>query len=438
MKYKKNNRSSTPLGDLFDKADFPLDPTAWSQMETLLSEVPTQPKTGRGSIKRIIGVLLLGILFIGGGVFMMKDNKNLMVNQSPFNAQNAKIVETNSVGNLKEATLSKEQAGYIFEAKKVVFEANNEGNNASNTFTNSPFKTLQYKPKSNYANASNLVQNTNYSTFKNTDYSTFKNAFSLNQNKAFDEKKGNNALENTQNETQNGVQNNLNASAEKAKIDSVLKATPPQYFEEKQTPKPEIGLTIEDIYEPEKRIQYSIVEPLQFQETTADINSEFSFDFAPYGWAMDQMRAIKRPLWNGKKHQLYVGMGVISNISSFNLKYVRRITPLMGLGAFYYQAKDEFSSYENISHLGLEAQFYLVNRRHFEVNLTMSYAHEWGSTTTVWGSPNIPIHPENKSNFSFGAGLELRYCFNQNWNVGFRLDTKKQLANLLLQLGYRF
>jgi hypothetical protein len=430
MKYKKNNRSSTPLGELFDKADFPLDPTAWSQMETLLSEKPTQPKTGHGSIRRIIGILFFGVLFIGGGVFMMKENKNLMVNQSPFNAENEKIVETNSVGNLKEATLSNEQAGSIFEAKKVVFEANNEGNNASNTFTNSPFKTLYYKPKLNYANTSNNVQN--------TDYSTFKNTFSLNKNKAFDEKKGNNALENTQNEAQNGVQNNLNASAEKAKIDSVLKTTPPQYFEEKQTPKPEIGLTIEDIYEPEKRIQYSAVEPLLFQETTEEINSEFSFDFAPYGWAMDEMRAIKRPLWKGKKHQLYVGVGVIANVSSFNLKYVRRITPLMGLGAFYYQAKDEFSSDVDFSNLGLEAQFYLVNRRHFEVNLTMSYAHEWGSSSNAWGSPNIPIHPENKSNFSFGAGLELRYCLNQNWNAGFRLDAKTETANLLLQLGYRF
>ena len=429
MRYKKNKRPPTPLGELFDKADFPFEPAAWSQMETLLSEVPVHKKGGFSGAKRIIGFLVLGIMLIGGSISVLKENKSLFVNSSSFNVDNEKIVPVHFTENPKGGPS-------VFEAKKDVFETKKDNNHALNPIVNSTYKSLHYTPKSNYANSSFMGKKINYSTFKNTMLSK--------QNIEFKAQNEYKLLENSQNDNQFYASNNIKSFSEETKKDSVLNTKitksvneidnvlTPQYFEQKLTQKTDFGLTIEDVYVPEKRNYYATIEPLTITETPTEINSEFSFDFAPYGWAMDKMRAIQRPLWQGKKHQFYLGYGIVGNISSFNLKYARRITPLMGLSAFYYQAKDNFGFYIDFSNLGLETQFYLVNRRHFECVLSISYAHEWGSLTYQ------PVHPEFKSGFAFGAGLELRYCLNQNWNLGLRLDTKKELANLLLQLGYRF
>jgi hypothetical protein len=435
MRYKKNKRPPTPLGELFDKADFPFEPAAWSQMETLLSEAPAHKKAGINGTKRIIGLLILGIMFIGGSMFMLKENKLMVINQSPFSAETEKIVQTNFTENPKDSPLPNAQAGSVFEAKKGFFELEKDKNITSNPIVNSTYKSLSYTPKSSYANSSFMGKKINNSTFKNTMLSK--------QNievKAQNEYK---LLENSQNDNQFYASNNIKSFSEKTEKDSLLNtlitksnyqvdnALAPQYFEQNLAQKTDVGLTIEDVYAPEKRMYYATIDALATPELTREINSEFSFDFAPYGWALDEMKAIQRPLWQGKKHEFYFGIGIV-NLKSFNIKYARRITPIMGLGAFYYQAQDNFASYIDFSNLGIETQFYLVNRRHFECVLSISYAHEWGSLTYQ------PVHPEFKSDFAFGAGLELRYCLNQNWNLGFRLDTKKQLANLLLQLGYRF
>jgi hypothetical protein len=420
MRNKKNNRPPTPLGELFDKADFPFEPAAWSQMEKLLSEVPAHKKAGINGTKRIIGLFILGIMFIGGSVFVLKSNKSMVINQSPFNAENEKIVQTNFTENTKGGPS-------VFEAKKGFFETKKDNNHTLNPIVNSTYKSLSYTPKSSYANAS--------FTGKKIDYSTFKNTMLSKQNKQNNDDTAQEErllLEKQGNDKPIGATINSKSFSEKTIIDSVLRLEAPQYFGQILALNTHAGLTIEDIYVPEKRNYYATIDPLAITETTTEINSEYSFDFAPYGWAMDKMRAIQRPLWQGKKHQLYFGVGVISNISSFHLKYARRITPLLGLGVYYYQAKDGFTSYINFSDLGLETQFYIVNRRHFECVLSVSYAYTSGSVTYQ------PVHPELKSDFTFGAGLELRYCLNQSWNLGFRADMKKETANLLLQLGYRF
>jgi hypothetical protein len=457
MKNKKDNRPSTPLGELFDKADFPFEPAAWSQMETLLSEVPAQKKAGFNGIKRIIGLIFLGIMLIGGSVLMLKQDKSMVINQSPFNAENEKIVQTNFTEHTKGGPLPNGQAGSVFEAKKEYFEAKKEGNIAPNPTINKADVSLNYTPKSNFANTFFMGEKIDYSTFKNTLLSNQNNQNMGNKGQKWGlllEKRENNSPFETSNNNgslsistktdsnfqaippqyfeQKLASNNDVFFSEKIKTDSNTQTTPPQYFEPILAQKSNSGLTMEDVYVPEKRAYYAAFDPLSISETPTEINSEFSYDFAPYGWAMDDMKAIQRPLWQGKKHQLYFGLGIIGNISSFHLKYARRITPLLGLGMYYYQAKDDFSSYINFSDLGLETQFYIINRRHFECVLSVSYAYTSGSVTYQ------PVHPELKSDFTFGAGLELRYCLNQSWNLGFRADMKKETANLLLQLGYRF
>jgi hypothetical protein len=435
MRYKKNKRPPTPLGELFDRADFPFEPAAWSQMETLLSEVPAHKKAGFNGTKRIIGLLVLGLILIGGSVFKINKDKLMVVNQSPFNAETEKIVQTNFMENSKETPSVFEAKKGFFEVEKVEKDEKDE-NTTSNPIVNSTYKSLNYTSKSNYANASFMGKKIEYSTFKNTMLS--KQNIEI---KAQNEYK---LFENRGNENQFYASNNIKYFSEETKKDSVLdtKITKsgneidnelaPQYFGQILSQNTQVGLTIEDVYVPEKRTYYAAIDTLAITETTSEINSELDFDFAQFGFAMDKMKAIQRPLWQGKKHQFYLGYGTIGNIPSFNLKYARRLTPLMGLSAFYYQAKDNFASYINFSNLGLETQFYLVNHRHFETVLTISYAYVWGTNT------DQPVHPELKSNFSFGAGLEFRFCLNEHWNAGMRLDTKKELANLLLQLGYRF
>jgi hypothetical protein len=449
MKNKENNRPPTPLGELFDKADFPFEPAAWSQMETLLSAAPAQKKGGINGIKRIIGLLVLGML-IGGSVLKMKKDTSMVVNQSPYTAETEKIVQTNFTENTKGGPS-------VFEVKKEDFDTKKDKNNISNPLVNSTYKSLNFKPKSNYANTSLIENKTNYSTFKNTLLYTQNK-----QNNANQVQKERLLLEKQENETPIGTPINIKFLTEKTVIDSVLKMEAPQYFGQKsastnansfsekikidsitQTMVPQyfgqilvqntqVGLTIEDIYVPEKRHYYAAFDTLSIAETPTEINSEYSYDFAPYGWALDEMKAIQRPLWQGKKHQLYFGLGIIGGRASFQLKYARRITPLLGLGVYYYQTKNGFLYDEDFSDLGLESQFYIVSRRHFECVLSISYAYVWRSLTNQY------VHPDFKSDFVFGAGLELRYCLNQNWNLGLRLDTKKELANLLLQLGYRF
>jgi hypothetical protein len=457
MRNKKNNRPPTPLGELFDKADFPFEPAAWSQMETLLSEVPAHKKAGLNGTKRIIGLLVLGFMLIGMSVLKMKKDKLMVINQSPFTAETEKIVQTNFTENTKESPLPNGQVGSVFEAKKDVFETKKDNNLTLNPIVNSTYKSLNFRPKSNYANTSLIDDKTNFSTFKNTLLS--------NQNKQNTddiaqkerlllEKQGNDKpigatingksfsekiiidsvlkLEAPQYFGQKSALINANAISEKTKTDSIAQTMAPQYFGQILAQNTHVGLTIEDIYVPEKRNYYAAFDTLSITETPTEINSEFSYDFAPYGWAMDNMRAIQRPLWQGKKNQLYFGLGFLYDVASFQLKYARRITPLLGLGVYYYQAKDNYGFYADFSDLGLEAQFYAVNRRHFECVLSISYAYTSGSVTYQ------PVHPELKSDFTFGAGLELRYCLNQSWNVGLRLDAKKESGNLLLQLGYRF
>jgi uncharacterized membrane protein YcgQ (UPF0703/DUF1980 family) len=423
MRYKKNNRQKTPLGEKFDNMDFPFEPTAWTQMEALLQDSPTQPKAGFGFTKRIISGLILGVMISLGSAVAFKKDSTVLSNRASFESPNKEAITVNYMDKSKSIDS-------VFSTKNSVKEApdasiftfkNNEKtkvNATSKSFQNN-YKMLSYSP--------NLRRLITQRALLNNDKSTFKNTITFNKND--DNVDKNKALE-RKNEQNERLMNTILAT-NTALMDTTIKVIPPQYFQEKIGKNDTLeGFVINDNYRPINRLDILETELLPFYETTEELTAETGFDFAPYGWALDGMTSIKQPLWRGMKHHLYMGVGVVAEVKGLSIKYARRITPLFGLGIHYQQVDD---SYElNKKYFELEGQFYLVSRRHFELALTASYGLQWGQSYLT------TIHPENKNISAFGGGLEARYCLTEQWNLGLRLDARKEAGNILIQLGYRF
>jgi hypothetical protein len=423
MRYKKNNSQRTPLGEKFDNTDFSFEPVAWSQMESLLADSNTKPKGGFGSTKRIISLLILGMLFSFGSAVVLKKDKASLVNLSPFSTNKDKEL---SPTLMFESTVTPS----VFSSKNMKNEEHNRAIsffedkdkkrvNATSKSWHYDYKTLNYNPNLRRLNTQfTLLNNDAKTTFKNTN-TYYNNLFSLEKNKDFDVKND----------------NNEGSKIEKLitstwLIDSTTKVLPPQYFEEKIAQKstnPALGL--DEIYIPINRTIVSETELLPIYETTEEVTSEFGLDFAPYGWAMDDMKTINQPLWRGLKHQISFGIGLVGGVEGLNLRYTRRITPLLGLGVAYNIYK-EFDGI-GFTNLELEGQFYVVHKKRFELALTIGYGFQWINRSL------ISSH-ELKDGANFSAGIEPRFLFSDRWSAGLRFDAHANGANMLGTISYRF
>jgi hypothetical protein len=455
MKKRDKNSPLTPLGEKFDKADFPVEPFAWAQMETLLEETSNKNKGGKNGgysgFKQIIGLLILGAIIFWGGYKMGKNDASFLVNQSPLISQKNEnlevrfdeVIQTNpSVSEPFKIPIQLSKISVQYSNSKTdpsVLDPKNgyqptffsKGNESQKGFVQN-IHLNDFKIKNNYLDTESALLNSGYQTFKNTN-PYFEKGSKTSQIDDFVKK--NNALD---------AQNRNVDVLKLAPIDtsaSLFSSKGLVAFEPNSSSgkfiKDTLSKVLEAAYTPIKKSDILETEFMPFYEQTEELKSENSFDFARYGWALGEMRNIKSPLWKGKKHQLYVAFGLIENLSGFNLKYARRITPLLGLGASYYGAADRFLDFNNFNSTAkdifeLEGQFYIINRRYFELGLTLGYGYNFASNS------NVSSHESKNSDFQFGAGLETRFCISSAWNIGFRVDVRENLANALLQLGYRF
>jgi uncharacterized protein YcfL len=430
MRYKKNMNKKTPLEEKFDNTNFPFEPAAWSQMERLLADSNTKPKGGFSSTKRIISLLILGVFISLGSAVVLKKDKASLVNQSPFSNSREKVLSPTFIIESTATSQPKELPTSVFSIKNKINEEHNEAIsflenkdkkqvNATSKSWHYDYKTLNYNPNLRRLNTQfTLLNNDDKTTFKNTN-TYYNNLFNLKKEK-----------DNFEKNSKNGDLKNEKLLVNALLNDSTTKVLPPQYFEEKTNQKnSNQDIVLDEIYIPLNRKIVSETELLPVYETTEEVTSEYGLDFAPYGWAMDDMKTIKQPLWRGLKNNLYLGIGLVGGVRAYNFKYLRRFTPLLGLGLNYYKA-DGF--YLDKEYIELEGQFFLVHRKSFEFALTIGYGHESGYN--FFSS----IHPESNSLFTFGAGLEARYLFTEKINLGIRFDGRKEMGNILLQLGIRF
>jgi hypothetical protein len=423
MRYKKNMNKKTPLEEKFDNTNFPFEPAAWSQMETLLADQNVKPKGGFSLTKKIVSLLILGVFIsLGSAVVLKKDSKNF-VNQSPTEEKEGKL--TGATVLVKSTAIPS-----VFTSNNTVIDTHNGIKNILETTSekrvnvtsksfNQTYKTINYNPNLRRLDAQFALLNDNEkSTFKNTNNYT-KSLLTKEKYLDFD------------------LKNKVNDSSKNEKlatntliIDSTTRTLPPQYFEEKTIQNnTNQALVSDEIYVPMNRTIIPETELLPIYETTEDVASEMGIDFAPYGWAMDDMKAIKQPLWKGLKNNLYIGIGLVGGVRAYNFKYSRRITPLLGLGLNYYKADDYYLDKQYIE---LEGQFFLVHRKYFELALAIGYGFDSGYSFLT------SSHPDSKSLLSFGAGLEARYLFTEKINLGLRFDARKDMGNILLQIGIRF
>jgi hypothetical protein len=423
MRYKKNMNKKTPLGEKFDNTNFPFEPAAWSQMETLLADSHTKPKGGFSFTKKIISLLILGVLIsLGSAVALRKDNKSL-VNESLSNGKKEALVGATFMsehGATPSVFTTKNTINNTPNEAKNILETKDEKRvNATSKSFNNTYKTLNYNPNLRRLDAQFALLNDNEkSAFKNTNTYN-KRLLTLEKNLDF------------------GVKNKENDHAKSEKIttnslliDTTTKMLPPQYFEDKTIQKNTTEtLVLEETYIPVNRVIITETELLPIYETIEEVTSEMGIDFAPYGWAMDDMKAIKQPLWQGLKNNLYIGIGLVGGVSAYNFKYSRRITPLLGLGLNYYKVD---AYYLDKQYIELEGQFFLVHRKYFELALAIGYGFDSGYSFLT------ASHPDSKSLLTFGAGLEARYLFTEKINLGLRFDARKDMGNILLQLGIRF
>jgi hypothetical protein len=423
MRYKKNNRQRTPLGEKIDNTEFPFEPAAWSQMESLLADSNTNPKGGFGLTKRIIGLLILGMIISLGSAVVLKNDKGNLVNQSPFNNDNEAVLSPTFI---VESTATPS----VFSTKNKINEAQNEVKsflgNIEKKQVNATSKSWYHEYKSLNFNPNMRRLNTQFALLNDDDKTTFKNINTVYNNLFTIEKKSDFDIKNKEKEASKTEK----LATEKSLNDSTSKALPPQYFEEKTAQKnTNEALILDEIYVPINRTIISETELLPVYETTEEVTSEMGLDFAPYGWAMNDMMTINQPLWQGLKHQISFGYGLVGGVDGLNLRYTRRITPLIGLG-LAYNIRNEIGA-TNFTNLELEGQFYLVHKKQFEIALTVGYGFQWINS-------NSNSSHEVKDGANFSAGLEPRYLFSNRWNVGLRLDVHVYGANLLGTIGYRF
>jgi uncharacterized protein YcfL len=430
MRYKENNSQRTPLGEKFDNMDFPFEPVAWSQMESLLADSKKQTKGGFSSTKRIISLLILGVIISLGSAVVLKKDKANLVNQSPFSTNKNKEL---SPTLMFESTVTPS----VFSTKKIENEEHNEAIsflenkdkkqvNATSKSWHYDYKTINYNPNLRRLNTQfTLLNNDDKTIFKNTN-TYYNNLFNLEKEK-----------DNFEKNSKNGDLKNEKLVVNALLIDSTTKVLPPnqkgwqaQYLEEKTTQNStNQALVLDEIYIPINRGIISETELLPVYESTEEVISEYGLDFAPYGWAMDDMKTINQPLWRGLKHQISFGYGLVGGVDGLNLRYTRRITPLLGLGIAYNIYK-EFDGV-GFTNLELEGQFYVVHKKRFELALTIGYGFQW-----INRSP-ISSH-ELKDGANFSVGIEPRFLFTDRWSAGLRFDAHANGANILGTIGYRF
>jgi uncharacterized protein YcfL len=423
MRYKKNMNKKTLLEEKFDNTNFPFEPAAWSQMERLLADSNTKPKGGFSSTKRIISLLILGVLISLGSAVMLKKDKANLVNQSPFSNNREKVLSPTLM-------LEPKVNPSVFSSKNIKNEDHNEVRyfleNKNEKWVNATSKSWYYDYKTLKYNPNLRRLNTQFTLLKNDDKTIFKNTNTYYNNLFNLEKEKENFEKNSKNEELK----NEKLSTSTWLIDSTAKVLPPQYFEENTTQKNiNQALVLDEIYIPINRTIITETELLPVYETTEEVTSEMGIDFAPYGWAMDDMKTINQPLWRGLKHQISFGYGLIGRVDGLNLRYTRRITPLLGLGIAYNIYK-EFDGV-GFTNLELEGQFYLVHKKRFELALTIGYGFQWINLAP------ISSH-ELKDGANFSVGIEPRFLFTDRWSAGLRFDAHANGANILGTIGYRF
>ncbi len=455
MKYKKYNNSGKPLREKFDNTDFPFDASAWSQMETLLSSESKGKKKGRfTSAKRIIGLFLLSVGLFWGGYEWGRKKEVLLINQSPTQFHKREGFDAKFTQQSAQSTPS------VFEAENALFDDINLDKKVKNAQKSVSIFNFKNDPSRLWFD-NKALENSYLPHYLSNLFPFYWAKSAASFSKKSGEKIENNTAKsggNLKNSTKNGQKNSQKDAQKDNKSDTSkttrtnkkidFAAIQPDKMQDflkndkansldalVKNNTTDVRDTLSKNIDEEAflrivRVPIVAVEPLPILEATDSLASVELFDFDKFGWAFASLKPIKPTLWHGKKHQIYVGVGLFKDVDKgYNLKYVRRITPLFGLGGSFFNG----NSYdERINSLDLDAQFYLFSRRRFEVNLTAGYGYAWGEA----GSLNS--HITKVSAFRFSGGLETRFCFNQNWNLGVRADLRNQMGAIMIQLGLRF
>ncbi len=455
---ENNKKNITPLSEKFDKAEMPFEPDAWAQMATLLADNPKKKgRFGRSSFLLFLA-FFVGVTLLGSWFFAFKNNEPLKANTS-FNSDkkqavdathpelyNSKTNEQNLIEKTEITTQNSSQKAEIVaqnsiekgeviaqnRTKKVEIIAQNLTEKAEIIAQNSIKKneiTTQNSIKEAEINTQNSIEKVEIN-IKNPN-----NSRPI-SNKTFNLNEKNSAIQTNKStvfDVKNDVQ--IKPKSENEKIETQV---PPQYFGSKNdisTTETSFATTSNSVenssIDAVKNSNFIEIKPLNRLKLGDKTTSEFESDTARHNRLMSQLMPEPKPLWDGFKHELTIGYGNINSSKAFQMRYVKRLTPLLGLGICVVKTNE--SDYgiglPTTSSFDLEAQFYIVRRRYFELAGTLGYGYNWVTNF----EPN-----KDKTYTGFSFGIEPRFCLTNKWNLGIRFEGRYITPNILVQVGYRF
>ena len=422
---KNNKKDISPLSEKFDKAEMPFEPDAWAQMTALLADNPKKKRSfGRSSFFLFLA-FLMGITLLGSWFFTFKNNEPLRANTS-FNLDKKQAVD---------ATHSELYNSKISE-QNLIENAENSTRNLTGK-TEITTQNLTVKNKITVQNSNRKTEITIKNLIKKAEIiaQNSNNSRPI-SNKTFDLNEKNSAIQTNKPpvfELKNDIQIKSESENEKTETQA-----PPQYFGVKSSISTtetsftaNSNLVENSLINATEHSNFTEIKPLNSLKLGDKTTSEFESDTARHSRLMSQLMPAPKPLWDGFEHELTIGYGNINGSKAFQMRYVRRLTPLFGLGISVIKTNNRYDSYglPSTSSLDLEAQFYIVRRRHFELATTIGYGYNWVTNF----EPN-----KDKTYTGFSFGIEPRFCLTKKWNFGTRIEWRYITPNILVQVGYRF
>ena len=436
MSSEKNKRNITPLGEKFDKAQLPFEPDAWVQMESLLAEENKKKTLKRLTRKKIIATLIIAFMTVLSLFFTRKKPDYIDANNYSNLENETKINHKKS--NLEDSVFNTASILKQDNSKMKLLNQHHSNTLKFNYDTPQYLSIISENSRQNTSISRPIINKTQLENYANKTFNNpnilIKNSEAITDNKTEIDKQKNEdtpqylGIKGVVKETEKSVQESQKFNYQKFDSDTLL-SNQSQQFEDILTNKNTNESSENMPYKPIERLAFEALKMLPLIQIENEIKPETNFDFTQFDWAMAHVIPIVKPLWEGRKHELTFGFSNINDNNALQLRYVRRVTPLLGLGISTIITNSQNGVYRTNSSLELEGQFYLLHRKRFEMVVTLGYGFNWVKDP----SPDL-----NKTYRGFSLGIEPRLLITHRWNLAVRFEARYIVPNVLLQLGYRF
>jgi hypothetical protein len=432
---EENKRKKSLLGDKFDEADFPFEPSAWTEMATLLADEKEKPPLS----KFWKWGWFLAFLFVGLGLWAVsatssggeaahkkEKNTDVLYNEK-MGKSNPKTSKAGNQGDFYSKNIEKDSFGNKTVFRNTIKEVPKEDTHS----------LVQAQIKS--GTAAQISNNTSIEKTEKTSIKTQQNRGSDLQFKSEPQSvtQSNNSIETTENKTTNtqaGV-NNPSEITDEGRVVGNESAT--QNIDNQQFAKSDILKRIEDL---------GFLEQRDLNEVHSMIFKNFD-EITHLSETLDRGLIPLSKLWSGRHHQLNLGFGVVLNplnnnppptLDRFSLTYTYRLTPLLGLNATTNYSINNPNGYMWAMEGGLN--LYFIHRKKFDFSVMAGYGYrKWDFETGYYGAKERAIGQGR----GISLGMNAQYHISPKYAVGLCFDLKSVTHGgsdygLMLTLGRRF